>query len=779
MAQLHESLPNSQLCTTCSAIDFASYFSREIHCHRGRLKWPSAGPDAIRLGYLDELVDRSSRCAFCRLAVETCSRRKLRHQWKTPNHLLREDLVKGTRTEYYIYSYLFANESGIDPRAGRPLSSPPLLNEAYRIGIATRVLSDANAKTVPETDEVGIIQLCGTDAPKIGKNRLFYGRRLGCQFNIELARHWLDICERYHGETCQISPVAAWNGSKLENTPRNLLVIDLLGMCICELPANARYVALSYCWPRGKVFTTTRSNLEDMRTLGSLKRHANRLCAPINDAIQFTQVLDEPFLWVDSLCIVQDDESHKGAQIHQMDLIYTSATLCIICAPNRESISPTKYDGFPGVHLRSNRLEQAIEELKGLTLMNTLPSLEDAMSTSRWSRRAWTFQEQILAPRKLYFTDTQVYFQCRNALFCEDSIAETAVAAARCYPGSNLFHQDHPMHNNTLGNDYGSRCLPRTLEVVPRALMKSFNNLLHDYSRRELTYSEDILYAFEGVMSVYRRNVDMEFIFGLSELHLHEALLWNGTSNVSRRKFARYHGATVAIPSWSWAGWNWSPGSGFSPDAFMRCVVRPEVEWAAVLQDGTQIKLCCKSFEKPGDAALEPLRSEDRNLRPPEKPPGAFSDSIMWKDQDYRSHPNWHVLKYLVCWTRVASFDVRVDVNVRRLERTSTVDFRSGELLVISDNVGYAVGSIAIGKKWVGENVSRPQTCEFMMLSRLRYAHTLIAFDRSIFPEREWAYVVVMLIERSRDTATRVGLGVIHEDAWKQAPPTSMLIKLE
>ncbi|KAF2092486.1 heterokaryon incompatibility [Rhizodiscina lignyota] len=78
-----------------------------------------------------------------------------------------------------------------------------------------------------------------------------------------------------------------------------------------------RYVALSYVWGdavHSSKLRASRSNITDLHVLGSLK--SEHLPATIEDAITICKRLDQRFLWVDSLCVVQDDAVDQKEQIN-------------------------------------------------------------------------------------------------------------------------------------------------------------------------------------------------------------------------------------------------------------------------------------------------------------------------------------------------------------------------------------------------------------------------------------------------------------------------------
>jgi hypothetical protein len=117
---------------------------------------------------------------------------------------------------------------------------------------------------------------------------------------------------------------------------------------------------------------------------GSLWLSRHQLPAAIVDAIALVADIGERYLWVDSLCIVQDDGDHKQAAINQMNLIYQNALLTIIAAEGTDANA-----GLPGVGGRPCSQQQQ-RALIGPRLKMIVPHSLEALDRSKWSSRAWT-----------------------------------------------------------------------------------------------------------------------------------------------------------------------------------------------------------------------------------------------------------------------------------------------------------------------------------------------------------------------------------------------------
>lgn len=143
----------------------------------------------------------------------------------------------------------------------------------------------------------------------------------------------------------------------------------------------------------------------------------------IKHAIAFTDSIGEEYLWVDRLCIVQNDLGDGGtlSKVAKMDKIYSGAYLTIVAAaPNKlykKGISiqwpeVTLESDVESLHNRSSRsATEAVIERDSLSLtvldeeevLETMNKRYYMLARSRWATRGWTYQEQILCRRAVVF----------------------------------------------------------------------------------------------------------------------------------------------------------------------------------------------------------------------------------------------------------------------------------------------------------------------------------------------------------------------------------------
>ena len=155
--------------------------------------------------------------------------------------------------------------------------------------------------------------------------------------STELMKTWVSECEQNHVATC----CETWKSSH-PSDHRPILLIDVLDRCIVQKAmADVRYFTLSYVRGDSVIPATTKSNLAAWQVKLSLPAN---LPATIGDALTVVSRLGERYLWVDSLCILQDDLASLHSDIRRMDTMYSHAVATIVAPSGVNADS-----GLPGV----------------------------------------------------------------------------------------------------------------------------------------------------------------------------------------------------------------------------------------------------------------------------------------------------------------------------------------------------------------------------------------------------------------------------------------------
>lgn len=441
--------------------------------------------------------------------------------------------------------------------------------------------------------------ITASDAERVwNSNLLFLGRQIGLRGNIQArVKSWIDLCQEKHQGPC-ITPRWKEKSQKLfrEMTSHAYFgVIDVLNMQLTQLPKpisfdTARrhrsglpaaqtvpqYVALSYVWGNTSSYRTLLENVKEHRMHGGLDKVFHKLPKVIQDAIDLVRRLGFQYLWVDSLCIIQDSPRSWTLNAYKMDLIYGNAVFTICAADgSNASTGLEAMDKATGTGSGDQHIADCTEDVR---LMVSRPP-EMYIKSSKWNTRAWTFQERLLSRRCLIFTGSRVYFQCRSTGMSEDIYADREGA------GWSLDFMDAPL---------------QTFRQLPLRSIWVYMKSVELYTARELTKDKDILAAFSGVANLMRETMNAPFIFGLPTSHFDLALLWDHPQPVQRRVAAQNssQGETIEFSSWSWSGWV-GAAAEYRRDMLQGCLDNVS-EW---LQARTWIRW----YIRDGNGDLRPL----------------------------------------------------------------------------------------------------------------------------------------------------------------------------
>jgi Heterokaryon incompatibility protein (HET) len=365
----------------------------------------------------------------------------------------------------------------------------------------------------------------------------------------QLLKAWGDRCGSLHGAKCR--------GELFRYLPefnRPSMLVDVQRNCVVTASPWMRYVALSYVWGQQNWLTTRTTNLQRLSSFAALLNEPD-IPNAILDAMRAVSLLGERYLWVDSLCIVQDDEETKGANINQMWAIYAGACVTIVAAQGRDASHGLRR--LPGSTWSGKLVQQFFKVGDDETVVERIFDLEpgDGPQT-HWHTRAWTFQELLFSTRLLIFEKDSVRWECPSSAWFED---------VECQEVKGVF--THRRWQDSIA------------ARVPD--FSAYGDMVSHFNRRKLTYPEDALFAIAGITSILSRTFRDGFLCGLPELFFDIALLWQPLTTVHRRQpstRSTSSGKAVYLPSWSWAGWQggldpwvWNSGKDFSKNHGQEC----------------------------------------------------------------------------------------------------------------------------------------------------------------------------------------------------------------
>ncbi|KAJ9657261.1 hypothetical protein H2201_008242 [Coniosporium apollinis] len=263
------------------------------------------------------------------------------------------------------------------------------------------------------------------------------------------------------------------------------------------------------------------------------------------DAMVICNELRIPYLWVDALCIRQDDETDKAALIQMMDNIYSSAVLTIVAASGGSADA-----GLPGVSLP--RVPQHATRINGVDLLTTGPWFLTSQEECVWNKRGWTFQEKMLSRRLLVFDKTQCFYHCNSTTYYEDAYAESDYVSS--HPEDPPYRDDQFDVSAELMEDQYLD-LDRHLKYLTKPKsgdgdrLKQYRAAVGGYITRSLSRDDDAVNAFRGILNTLEDDLG-PFFWGMPEAEFGVCIAWCWLDDTRGKNDAASFPTTLSSPDY-------------------------------------------------------------------------------------------------------------------------------------------------------------------------------------------------------------------------------------
>ena len=313
------------------------------------------------------------------------------------------------------------------------------------------------------------------------------------------------------------------------------------------------YLALSHCWGK-KSHAAAMTTTENLDARG-IRLPVSNLPKTILDAIIVTRKLGFRYLWVDTLCVIQDSTKDWETACATMAGIYANSACTIAASASEDDESglllprDAQAVGWIGIDFPSptpsdynlvyNRIicnyqwpVPITSVARKVMLHPNVPDPRVSVETGPLSQRGWALQERYLSPRMLHFTKQQLTWECESTWSYES------------------FHLRHQVFVDT---DTG---LPRHKSDTqaieePAHLYEAWYSVVREFSRAHLTRITDQLPALSGLAKAYLGKLPHDtYLAGLWKHDLVRGLWWAKNSDYAQ---ALERPDTYLAPSWSWA----------------------------------------------------------------------------------------------------------------------------------------------------------------------------------------------------------------------------------
>lgn len=380
---------------------------------------------------------------------------------------------------------------------------------------------------------------------------------------VRLSQDWIAQCSKDHAQ-CNTGHVGRLPTRVLALTSRESQIAVRLH--VSEPGQIAQYVALSYCWGSvGNLKTTS-------ATIGKWKAGVpwNLIPRSFRDAIAITKGLGIQYLWIDSLCIIQDDTDDWEREASRMAQVYENAFItiatdaakdptCDILVARSKEQQRGSDDGVQQPERCTQIAEVSILDRHG-TLVQVhareyRPHFELISTMPAWNvtypllARAWTLQERLLPRRTLHFTAYELLWECRTTLYCECGSVHREFCGGD-WRGPKIGYE----RAITQVLEERDASFPSQLSDQPLSKLSTstWTRIVSGYSCRQLTYSSDKLIAISGIAekfsSIGTSSKTRTYLAGLWREDLPWLLCWRAY----RRRY-NDRSPVYCAPTWSWA----------------------------------------------------------------------------------------------------------------------------------------------------------------------------------------------------------------------------------
>ncbi|KAL8830630.1 MAG: hypothetical protein Q9170_005648 [Blastenia crenularia] len=410
----------------------------------------------------------------------------------------------------------------------------------YEIGIEQT--ADAVGTWLSLIDQEGVRNYYG-DYPL--SNRSWRSISTASVATIELARGWINQCLSSHKE-CASQGVLPLVG------PRRLLHIYWscgeisVRLIECHAAAPAlKYVTLSHCWGQSDVAKLTRGNYKTF----TQNIPGELLPKTYKDAADITIRLGYNYLWIDSLCILQDSPEDFATEAASMGAIYANGVCRIAALDSKDSHggcykvrTPLAFYPCTVVTHSGHEISFHAPRSGGLRQQKR-PDNTHEREHAILQTRGWTVQERMLASRTIYFSSIGIHWEC-----CATEQSEQS--------GQLLGNLPH--YNLHVSSIVRARSKVQSLDMSADDWADQWWRLVELYSGSDLTYNSDRWVAISGLANLFQIVTRSPLVHGLWQDRLHQELLWY-TQIPGHRRLCN------GAPSWSWTSID---GKVRNPQAF-------------------------------------------------------------------------------------------------------------------------------------------------------------------------------------------------------------------
>ncbi|KAH3957471.1 hypothetical protein HBH70_225220 [Parastagonospora nodorum] len=361
------------------------------------------------------------------------------------------------------------------------------------------------------------------------------GAMLDPCIRVSSLQRWMNQCLQSH-TACQRDSTVYW--------PTRIINVGTVAEHDCRLCVTEQeemhgpYATLSHCWGNSVLTKLLLNNFDNM--VDSIDEE--NLPLTFREAVTTIRQLGIRYVWIDSLCIIQDSAEDWQIESASMTQVYRNAICCLAATG--------AHDSSQGLYLARDAPKVPHQITTSWTDKSNTICLAVPLSSSQiilrdvqgpLTKRAWCYQELRLSRRIIHFTKEQIFWECCENRACESMPLGTPKYDRDRNATRHYLRRDMLDQHGTISSVRG---------ITPHEFWLT---TVEEYSKGKLSYASDRLVAVSGLARLLQKSIGSGYVAGMWRKNLELQLLWTVWEMGETRPKNKPENRR---PSWSWAPLN-------------------------------------------------------------------------------------------------------------------------------------------------------------------------------------------------------------------------------
>ncbi|KAK7720881.1 hypothetical protein SLS63_009664 [Diaporthe eres] len=304
-----------------------------------------------------------------------------------------------------------------------------------------------------------------------------------------------------------------------------------------------QYMTLSHRWGSNSLFHSVKLTKDNLDGYCRAIPYS-ALTKTFKDAFKICQNLGFRYIWVDALCIIQDDEADWEREAMRMGDIFEGSECTIAAVDSLDARGETDHGLFMPRHGPRTSIDvpclEDINTEQDIRLENIRRRFDLAVEGSRWSERGWVFQEKALSRRMVYYTKDQLFWTCTEACHDEQNTEYEFSSQRKTVLMLGCKSPEDELSSEKEAPLASLRTSVRT--AWGSSMNTSFQEVFENYSRSKFTHWSDRTVAINSLFSRIEKHSGILFRAGISSTTAARDLLWEP---LKPHEVESHHGKTT------------------------------------------------------------------------------------------------------------------------------------------------------------------------------------------------------------------------------------------